>query len=327
MSNVTLKDLNKGIRDIIKKRAKGVVWNKEAILKQIATERQGAIAFTNSLDSFGPKHTNQIVDLIKEKAKDKSNYPACAAYTDMVNKFEAKAKKTETSNPFHTCPKVARNIAGSLDKAEAFVVKNFEEKTNIHTCRFSHLMVFGVMQTAAIYSKTCTYLYQTAMWELVQATPKPPKYRMDYVNNHLQTVTNTINRAVNGAGVLSFQACIEELRKSNSDIGILNEKGDPNTEFGQFSGLSNTTKGFLGISLSNPFFVVGKLYQEWRNHRITKLEEEREWMQANTALLRMELDGLDKDDPEYVRQARIVENYDEAITKLDRKINDYYEED
>ena len=55
-----------------------------------------------------------------------------------------------------------------------------------------------------------------------------------------------------------------------------------------------------------------------------RLRSERDLMQARVQLLKLELDGVDPESPEYKKQLKIIENYTAIIARIDQKLDKYY---
>jgi len=138
---------------------------------------------------------------------------------------------------------------------------------------------------------------------------------------------NILNWVATNRGPIAFETAMTELRNTNNDVTVTNDEGTENIVGFNGSQLSRTTFTLLGISLQNPFFLIGRAYATWEKNRIKRLEQEREWIEATVSLLKLELDHEDKDSPNYIRQAKIVKNYSAELSKIDRQLAKYYKEE
>lgn len=330
---VTLKSINRSIRRLLKKGAGTNIIEKKDVLRSIDTEKASLLAFADGADNLGDKHCRQFRQAVLEMAQDSKKNPGCAAYSKYLGRLNDKARKYESDNPMRSIPRTARNLAKVLDSMYKTVDKEFQDKTNLHTCRTSHAVILGTLQTCRIFSFTVCYLQNRMIWELTRlgdgesAYPEPPKYRIEYVETHLNSVISVVNKSILGTGPVAFRHSLEELARMNHDIPLVNDNGEPNTQFFQITDVSEGTANLMMEGFDNPIFIAGSIFVQWKNARMRRLEQEREWIINNIALLRMKLDDMDKDDPEYVRLAKIIARYDTMITKIDRKLSDYHSDD
>ena len=78
-----------------------------------------------------------------------------------------------------------------------------------------------------------------------------------------------------------------------------------------------------GVGGLNIFRWLGEAWNNLKHATYQRQCNTKEWMETHVQLLKQELSGKDPNDPEYIRLAKIVKNYDDLINDADKKINDY----
>lgn len=318
-----LEDLQKDIRKVLISKNKHAVITRSSVIKRIDMATASLKNFRLIGSSLSPEHDKIIWNFIETEGKQ---HPYAAIYAEFVHKLEGQAAQNERKSPMRTCDQVAGRFITTLDDITDKVPRMFDDKMNLNSMRFSHLAILGTVELCEQFAKTCVYLYQGIAHEIIQETPEPPRYRYKYVHDHLQTLVNVTNWVYRGNGPIAYEVALKELRNANNDILIADDNGDPNTKFFNMNKVSRNTSSFLGSAMQNPFFILGKLWVEWERRRISKLEQEREWIESNVALLKLKLENVDRDSPEYTKREKVVERYEGIISELDRKINKYYED-
>lgn len=320
-----LKEFEKRLRGMVRSKEGKSVIKQNDILDHIEDSKQHLNVFRNMMENLSQDHVNELKKQTVRMAEENDYF--AAKYEEMVSRLQGKAAKAENNAPFTVCHQVADKLVGMLENTRKQVDNKFPEKLNIHTSRYSHLAALGGIHACDQFSQFCIYLHQGLMWEVSQHLREPPKYRFNYVEQNFWPMVNLINKTFAGTGPATLPSVMEHLRKSNNDIPIITDEGEPNTGYFNKSKAGDTTMNLLGISLFNPFWKIGKLYTEWRHARIDKIEKERDWVQAHISLLKMDLEGADPDSSEYQRLQKIIENYEGMLAKLDKQLQEYYEED
>lgn len=319
-----LKDFEKGLRKLLRKRESKAVITKQDILNHLEDTRQHLNIFRGMWENenLSPDYAKQLWNQTQQLSDDGL---FATKYDEFRNRLQGKAAKAETNEPFIACKKVADKLDGMLNGIRGKVNKSFPAKINIHTARYSHLSLLGALHVCDQFAQFSIYLHQGLIWEISKATRRPPQYRIKYVEKHFWAMVNLVNKSFAGTGPITLPSVMEHLQKANNDLTVTNDEGEPNTGFFNKSRAGSTTMNLLGISLENPFWILGKMYSEWKQARMDKIEQERDWMEANLSLLKMDLENVDPDSEEYQRTVKIIENYEAMVAKLDRKLDEYYE--
>lgn len=319
---IDIKDIEQRLGKLLGRGGSRAVIKREDVLKHIDMSRRYLNTFKETFESLGEDKLQQLWQQTQSLQND--DYFA-STYVEFVNRLNSKAAKAEASKPFSVCLRTARQLADMLNEVEQNVQDLFPEKFNLHSARYSHLAALGAIHACDEFARFCTFLYQGVVWESIKETKEPAPYRFQYVRNNFWFALNLVNRTFSGTGPVKLNSIIKELEKSNNDISVTNDDGEPNTAFFNKSRAGSVTMNLLGTALENPMWILGKLYVEWRQQRMDKIEQERDWIEANVALLKMELEDTDPDSEEYQRLVKIINNYEGMLAKADRKLDEYYD--
>lgn len=318
-----VQDLTVGLRQIFAKKSQATIITKRDLNERVDTVSNALKTIIDIPLTIGPKYLIKISEDIKA---DKTKDPFFDAYKEFVGGFQQRASQYERVNAMITAFEVAQRLHSTLSHLRPKIDKYFEDKVNINNARFSHMAILGVVDICEIYAEFVVNLYQGIFCTVTKDTKELPKYRIDYVKANMAMCTAVVNKVYDRTGPVAFESSLVEIRNANNDIPIMNEDGLPNVQFLNEARIGLTTANLLGISLQNPFLVLGKFYADWQKYRIVKIERQREWMESRTALVKMSMDGVDKDSPEYLKLQKTVAYYEEKITQIDRKLAKYYEE-
>ena len=140
---------------------------------------------------------------------------------------------------------------------------------------------------------------------------------------------------LNGSKRYDIVEGIKTLRNKFSDIELNSETNlrhllDNGTSIVEDIG---SIVGKIGSAVGALFTWVPKLiydplvaFDDFKRHKYEKQKEEKAWLEQHVAMLKMELEGVDKTSPEYIKTSKIIEAYDSKISDYDKKINEFEEQ-
>jgi len=268
----------------------------------------------------------KLFNKLNELSKDKSKQ-SLIVYNSYVSKLRDNAKVDESKLIFESCAFVNNkfiNVLVDLDKQLDELFQN--DSINFNNTKLSHVVVFGVIEESSIFSEFCFYLFNGIIHDITGELNTLPLYRFNYLNDNVQIVANITNRMYTNVGAGSYMTCINNMKKENTNLLLVDENNNANTQFLKANALNINTKnlvmsGFIGKNL---FRWFGEMLANRTHEKYKKLEQEKEWMEAQVALLRLDLDDVNPDDKQYRKLVKVIEAYDDLITKADKKINSYY---
>lgn len=212
-----------------------------------------------------------------------------------------------------------------LDEVAKNIDNIFQNKSiNLFNTKVSHAVVFGMIADAEIFCKFVDWFNTLMMSEMIPALPGILPYQLKYLEAAVKVVPALINRVVNGRFNSTFVAGIMNYKNGGSDVLVVNGDNQSNAKFAKIAGNvtdSDIESGARGINL---FKKIGDWWVTLKDEKMRRLRAERDLVQARVQLLKLDLDGMDPESPEYKKQVKIIENYTALIARLDQKLDKYY---
>lgn len=220
------------------------------------------------------------------------------------------------------------------------VNKNFntliqDESITLYKTKISNYLFIYYLQQAELLTNFTTYLVTFIVQAVRHNEKNIPKYRIVYLVDNVNGVAQTVSNMLNGSKRYDIVEGIKTLRNRFSDIELNSETNlrhllDADTNI--IEDIMKITEIF-GNAIGALFTWVPKLiydplvaFDDYRRHKYEKQKEEKAWLEQHVAMLRMELDGVDKTSPEYIKTSKIIKAYDNNITDYDKKINEFEEQ-
>jgi hypothetical protein len=232
--------------------------------------------------------------------------------------------------PFSSLNKVSSELYKILLKIKT----RFDEyiSTPFVTISDARLSTISILQFINMSELVCTY--SEYIFSLIFDTVSDyitPKYRWEYMNQHHRKFLKFMNEILERNGVYDLVKNIDNMRKDGSDVLLM--YGSVPNSFAFINKVGSAIKSFFIADNSSPmkgiglFRRIGEVYDQWLHSRYEKNEKRLNWMQERVALFKADMQGLSPDSAEYQKLRKIVEVYDQEITKVDKKINTYLNEE
>ena len=202
-----------------------------------------------------------------------------------------------------------------------------KETMDIFDTRITLLAVFGLLKQSEILANFSTYLYTYLIRSSIDKTMILPKYRLEFFKENTTKVAKIVSDIANKKGVYNFLNECKTIRRKGEDI-VLSNGG--NFDIRRFSTVAGFNSNFLDVLMTilhnlNPFTLTLDLWDEYQMNKYEKNKETKEWLEQHNALLRMDLNEMDKSSPEYKKTLQIIQAYDERITEYDQRIKEFEE--
>ena len=148
-----------------------------------------------------------------------------------------------------------------------------------------------------------------------------------YLSNHLDDVVELVNKLV-PIQSLNIIKDIEYIKSKGADNplltdGIVNNTKNFNIEI-KTEHFLFATSIFLGIYFT--YKLLRLLGEQWgiiMHKSYLKRKELKEWMESHVAKLKLDLQDINQNDPQYQKLLKVIELYDEKIKSYDESINAY----
>lgn len=321
-----MKTLNSSIGNIIKDRVKLKTLDLSMIRDIIAQSSKENKLVTNILSDLSTNERRTLVaklDLLK-KDKSKTNV---VLYNKYVGKLRGKAKETELNGVFNSFITTASKFTEILTNIDKDLDDLFgSDKISIGNTKMSHVVIIGAIEESLTFADFCLYLFNGIVSDVTDELEAVPPYRTKFIEDNLSIVASIVNRIFTKTGADAYKACIANMKKENTNLLLLNEDNKSNTQFLKANSFNIGSKNLLtsGFINKNIFRWFGELLANRTHAKYQRMEREKEWMEAQVAVLKLDLDDTNPDDKQYRKMIKVIEAYDDLISKSDKKINSYY---
>lgn len=296
----------------------------------IDTEVAGHKEFVKVLSAF----TKNDSDKMKQKlsiAIPSSPIKTFSYWQEYQKSLQNKGNQLEYDRLFGSILK-ARELYGKImSDISSKLSKIFDEYTAIQDLRKSQHLVLGMLVQSIILSNWSLYMW-TLLSSVIDGTETDiPKYRLDFIAKHNKNVIECVNNVLANEKVSVIDSIIKIKEKGQDAVATVN--GTINNKFFDPATLSGIVFA-MGIFFTSIVALVGAYrFFKWNQARMEmaahekylKNKEMKEWLEAHVTKLRMDLQEMNPNDPQYQKTIKIIEVYDEKIKDLDQKINEYLE--
>lgn len=323
-----VKDLGQAIMREIAPGAKMNTINKEDFKENLLMLIERLNNLQNTLAAFSVQDRAVLADKIFKASNDRNNL-ACNAYVIIARGIG----KNDLKSAFDSFTYITKHYIGALSTIERNTANTFKEKAiTIYNSKLSQIAIVGLIEEAETFVDFTVYLIDNISYEIcenngVKELPMPKKYRIQKIEKYLQDYIQICkNRMASNAAVITSE--IDKVAK-NLDVNLIDENNAPNTGFIQSEKYSPVVRNFMQTG-ARRFVIFRWLGEQWniiKHSRYLKAKKEKEWMESHVALLKLQLQNVDPDSPEYRKQVKIIAAYDEMIAGIDQKIDAYLKED
>jgi hypothetical protein len=205
------------------------------------------------------------------------------------------------------------------DKLDTFFKSSAE--INLFNSRLSHVVILGAITEAGIVGKYCSYLLSCLSSEISGDIDVAP-YRYKYLEERAALMTGILDRVVTKTSY-NFNAIIEDMKSRGIDPFLLDKFGAVDITTADVSKTSPEVRGFLSVNPLRFFQYLGEKYSAWRHSAYQERKTHQDWMESHVSLLKMKLDGVSPETPEYKRLVGIIEKYEDMINDIARANQSY----
>ncbi len=296
----------------------------------INTEVEGHKSFVKIVSSL----TKNDLDKMKQKLNvviPSSKVKTISCWQEYQKSLQNKGNQLEYNRLFSSIVKAREIYAKIMSDLSSKLSKLFDEYTPVQNLRKSQHLVLGLLVQSIILSNWSLYMW-TLLSSVIDGTEEEiPKYRLNFIEKHNKNVVDCINNVLVNEKINVVDSILK-LKEKGQDV-VATVDGTVNTKFIDPTTVS-TIVAYIGTFFAVITALVGvyRLFK-WNQERMEvaahekylKNKEMKEWLEAHVAKLRMDLQDMNPNDPQYQKMLKIIEAYDEKIKDLDEKINEYLE--
>lgn len=321
--------LANSLSDYVKGKVKLRALRREDLDEYLKINIESHETISKILDGLSDAEYKSWFQLVKMKLA-KENSPSAKIYDRYVSSLRGEAASKERSVPLKSLVKVNdefANLLKEIRKKLDTVIE--EEKVDIYNVRLSTLAVLGIMKQSNTIIRFTSFLYSYLIKLSMDKQRGIPKYREAFLVEHVEEAARIVTDVLGKKGAYLFMREMNDLRQHQRDM-VVGATGK--FDFYKFT----TTRGFSISFLDNILGALGSLnifgaaldaWDDYQQDRYERNKEIKEWLEQHNAILRMDLQQMDPNSPEYQRTASIIEAYDAKIAEYDEAINKFEQED
>lgn len=222
----------------------------------------------------------------------------------------------------HTTRIVSRLIDEMLDNVHK--VLNDKKSVTVNDVQVSHGLFLGMLQSVRIFAEFNGYLLASISHIATTRNSKIdiPRYMLDYITDHHEHYVGLVNQLSNAKGKYSVINEITGIRKNGLDFKMSATDQSLNRSIFKVLGVENIFLSIFGLMV-RPIVLLGEVYVDMRHSYYQSIKEKKKWLEGHVALIKMELEGVDHNDPEYLKLQKMVSFYEDKIAEYDKKIQQY----
>ena len=204
-----------------------------------------------------------------------------------------------------------------------------DDSITLYNTRVSIYFFIYYLQQAELLSNFTNYLVTFIVQAIRHHENDIPKYRIVYLTDHVESVAGIVSDILSNSNKYNIVESIKTLRNRFEDIELNSETNLRYFNIDAFVSMSALVfNGIKALFKWVPKLIYDPLiaFDDFKRHKYEKQKEEKAWLEQHVAMLKMELDGVDKTSPEYIKTSKIIEAYDSKISDYDKKINEFEEQ-
>ena len=234
---------------------------------------------------------------------------------------------------FNSVIKTGKMLNNLLDEIEAHVTDILASNDGIivDDMQISHAIYFGALESVRIFTTVNTYVVvlissilsmNNVAGTKVVNNFSISKYIIDYFIKNYQLYVDLLNKMSNISGGNIITNTVLNLKKRGVDAKLSNATSlHRGLTADQLSG-ENIFFSIFAL-LITPITWAGEMYVDVRHLYYERLKDRKKWLESHVANIKLSMDDLDPNDPDYIKNQKIVAFYDDKIAEIDKKIEKY----
>jgi hypothetical protein len=248
--------------------------------------------------------------------------PTIDAIVDMPKKLTGKAKSLGLIKAIQFTFKVISKLLDELAENVANILNN-KPVITIGKIQMSHSLFLGVLETAKLFTNYLVYFVATMSHSLSDKNGiAMPRYMMNYITNHSDMFCDILNQLCNVSGRYSIINDITNIKSHGLDFQLESAEKIQSKLIFDVLGIENIFLSVFNL-LIRPIALIGEVYIDIRHNYYEDIKEKKKWLEGHVAIMKMELDEIDHNDPKYIKTRKIITYYEDKISEMDKKLETY----
>lgn len=217
-----------------------------------------------------------------------------------------------------------QRLLNELEENVEAILAN-KEGIIINDLQISQALYFGALESVRIYTNMMIYLivvFSGVLGMSSLSSQSINKYILEYIVKYYSTYVELINKlcALGNAPIITTM--ISNVKKGGVDVKLSNNAVVNRRLTADQIGSENIFFKIFGLLLV-PISWVGEMYIDVRHVYYERMKDRKKWLEAHVANIKLAMEDIDPNDPEYLKNQKIVAFYDDKISDLDKKIEKY----
>lgn len=323
-------ELSNSILSLVKKKIKAGSLTQEKVDYLLSIQQEMLDALIVAFNTFDKSNLVTFMQKYFKIPSDPKNKNSVNYILPiLIKSYTGRAAAAEKNKPFDAI----------ADAAEILKKINTELKRNLDTFipnqtitlfegKISTVMLLGLLRETDLFINYTSYLWGHFVESVTKLQTIPIGYRAKYLQSNLKYYIKLINDITNKEYNYSFVQDINGIKKKNADLILYanNQTFSGFVDPRNYSG-SSSRRLVKGIAVFNAISWLAERWDDYKHNKYLKNKNFKEWLENQSALLRLDLMNVQYDSPEYQRIAKIITLYNNKIAEYDQKIQEYENED
>lgn len=191
---------------------------------------------------------------------------------------------------------------------------------HLEQLKLSHAAIFGYINLSALLADWFIFFYTSVVGHAGEAL-RVPAYREQVIKTSSALVASFVSDVISRGSSKSILDVVSGIR-SKGDVLLYSDAASLDT-YANINDYPGAMKLFDSRAGFQPILWVREWFSLYAHDKYKRNITLRDWMITKTAVLRMDMQSVDTNSPEYQRQLSILNKYSDEIAKLDKKIAAY----
>jgi len=214
-------------------------------------------------------------------------------------------------------------MADHVQMRDQFVVL-FNDGTDVgditvEQMKLSHATLFGFINLSNLLTDWFCFWFGSLYGQPdLNHAARPPVYRGNVIRDSTATVADFVNDVLLRGTNRGIVTVVQNIRKIG-DVALYTDAAtlDTYANINDYPGVSRFMASF------NPILFIRDALTILSNYFYKRNLTMRDWILAKIMILRMDMQRMDPQAPEYQRQQEIVQRYSDKLADFDKKIASY----
>ncbi len=307
--------------------------NKESLIAQIEDSKQFLSVVDSTMFSLNKKQLEDvqlraIANVADSKMKRQLGKEGVALITKLENKLGRSAARQ--GNIFGAMAytnkimlKLSNDIKDNVDN-----ILGEKEYVTINNTTLSHGIFLGVLESTKMYARFNSYYLALLSRINTNTVAGMPRHIISYLTTNADNYAKLVGQMCSVTGKWSVINDITNIKSNGLDLRFY---VDDNNHAGMRSKLITDVLGIenIFISLFNvaiaPIALIGEVYVDARHQHYQDIQTRKKWLEMHIATLRLDLDDLNKNHPDYLKSLEAIDYYEDKVMAHQQSLDKYYE--